>query len=73
VKAILQELRLADRINLQTYDLDSEELPHNLPLRRLPELYRFCSASATPFGGIFTLSALSAFLSPPSLPSAAPS
>jgi len=63
IKTVIDELALAKKFILYIYDLDTEELPSGLILRRVPEMIEFCNAKAVPFGGIFDISSLTGFLS----------
>jgi hypothetical protein len=63
IKSVLDELALDKKFLPYIYDLDTEELPSGLTLRRVPEMIEFCNSQAIPFGGIFDLASLTRFLS----------
>lgn len=55
---VLEEMRVKGKYGLQVFDLDHEEVPKGLNIKRTPELMEFCGSQRREFGGIFDIKSL---------------
>lgn len=65
VEYVLDEMKVKGKYGLQVFDLDHEEMPKSVAIKRTPELMEFCGSERREFGGIFDVKSLQKFLANP--------